>query len=329
MHDFVRKLITEWRRLDLPFEGETFVVAISGGADSVSLLLALHDLADREKLRHRFVAAHFNHKLRGAASDHDEDYVRNLASRLKIELAIGRSAGTNIGNIEQNARDERYGFLTQTASNLNAVGVLTAHTINDQAETFLLNLVRGSGLEGLSAMRSIRRLNDDSKLIRPLLGWAKRKETEGFCRDLGVDYCYDTMNEDTAFKRVRIRKILLPLLEDLNPNIVETLAATAGLMQNALDNAGTENRFAVSDEIIVGDVTGLAGPARIEYIRAWIGRQRGSHRQLALKHIVGIERLLMSTKSGRMVEIPGGQVVKTGGRLRYRENKVEKKGPDI
>ena len=156
MHKFVRSLITEWRRLGLPFGGETIVVAVSGGADSLSLLLSLDDLRTRKKLELRIVAAHFNHKLRGHESDADEEFVRQLAIDKDIELAIGHGPIAEKGNVEQNARNARYAFLFQTAKNLNAWGVATAHTMNDQAETFLLNLIRGSGRDGLSGMPPVR-----------------------------------------------------------------------------------------------------------------------------------------------------------------------------
>ena len=160
MHRFVRSLITEWRKLGLPFTDETLIVAVSGGADSLSLLLALHDLRQRKKLKLRIVAAHFNHKLRGAESDADEEFVKHLAAEKGFELALGHGPIAAEGNLEQNARNARYDFLTRTADNLKAYGVLTAHTMNDQAETFLLNLIRGSGIDGLSGMRPIRDLND-------------------------------------------------------------------------------------------------------------------------------------------------------------------------
>ena len=160
MNDFVRNLITEWRKLKLPFEGKTFVIGVSGGADSVSLALALRDLKTRGKLNLRFVVAHFNHVLRGKESDLDEDFVRELAAQNDFELALGRGRIVSTGNLEQKARNARYDFLTKTAENLKAHGVLTAHTLNDQAETFLINLIRGSGLEGLGGMKPVRVLKE-------------------------------------------------------------------------------------------------------------------------------------------------------------------------
>lgn len=313
---FLRNLVTEWRRLELPAEGDTLVLGVSGGADSVSLLLAIHELKKAGKLDHRMIAAHFNHKLRGAESDRDEAYVRDLTTGRKIEFAVGHAEINIGGNLEQNARIERYEFLKRTAESVGAFAVLTAHTINDQAETFLMNLIRGSGPAGLCGIRPIRHLADSPLLlIRPLLTWARRENTERFCQDLGVEYCCDTMNEDTAFKRVRIRKILLPLLEEMNPNIVETLANTAGLMQGVAPVKTTEQ--ADNNELKIADLKTLPQSTLYATIRDWLKLHRGSTRSLQLKHIQAIERLVNSAKSGRVAEVPGGRVVKSGGRLRY------------
>ncbi|MGB7209434.1 MAG: tRNA lysidine(34) synthetase TilS [Pyrinomonadaceae bacterium] len=356
MHKFVRDLITEWRKLGLPFSDETMIVAVSGGADSLSLLLALDDLRARKKLKLRLVAAHFNHKLRGHESDADEEFVKHLASEKGFELAIGHSLIAAKGNVEQNARDARYDFLTRTANNLNAYGVVTAHTMNDQAETFLLNLIRGSGMDGLSGMRPIRELlntetpaeipasqrphvsespflpfSSTPQLIRPLLTWARRADTENFCRECGVEYRYDTMNEDMSFKRVRIRKILLPVLADLNPKIIETLARTADLMSQAEPPAlaggpelgDTSNEF--SPYLLIKDLKILDKPKLYRTLRVWLRTHRGDLRSISLKHIESIERLILSPKSGRLVELPGrGTVRRHDGRLRFENIKVDK-----
>jgi len=138
MRRFERELITEWRRLGLPSDDNTIVVAVSGGADSVSLMLALDELKKAKKVEIRIVAAHFNHRLRGDESDADETFVRELTSERKLELAVGRSALSIKTNVEQKARVERYDFLQQTAANLKATAVLTAHD-DDRALVVLHN----------------------------------------------------------------------------------------------------------------------------------------------------------------------------------------------
>ena len=177
MRNFERSLITEWRRLQLPRSDNVIIVAISGGADSMSLLLAVNELKKQNKLDLRIVAAHFNHRLRGVASDEDELFVRELVAERKIEFAVEHSKKKYTSNVEEKARIERYKFLQRTAENLDAFAVLTAHTVDDQAETFLLNLIRGSGIRGLSGMRPIRELGSQTLLVRPLLSWARRSET--------------------------------------------------------------------------------------------------------------------------------------------------------
>ena len=336
MHKFVRNLLTEWRKLALPFDGETFVVAVSGGADSVGLALALDDLKARKKLNLRFVAAHFNHDLRGAESEKDAEFVKEITGKFDFELAFRKGKISKAGNLEQNARHARYEFLLETAENLHAYGILTAHTVNDQAETFLLNLIRGSGITGLSAMRplitnyELRVTNEELKseirnpkseiaLVRPLLSWATRSDTENFCHFRDVAYRRDSMNEDLSFKRVRVRKILLPLLKEFNPKIVETLAKTANLLQIETEICPeTEAQKPKTDceYLQLKDLKARPKTALYQILREWLENNRGDLRQLDLKHIEAIERLIYSRKSGRLVELPGGDsVVKKNGKL--------------
>lgn len=350
-------MLTEWRRLNLPSGDETFVIAVSGGADSLSLALALHDLKKRKKLNLRFVVAHFNHNLRGAESEADENFVKDLAARYDFELALGRGDISEKGNLEQSARVARYDFLTNVAENLRARGVLTAHTINDQAETFLLNLIRGSGIEGLSGMKPLRILNAAREereenaergtrnaeleredlslnssfivprsailLARPLLNWAKRRDTENYCHAEKLEYRYDSMNEDLAFRRVRIRRVLLPLLQDFNPKIIERLAATAALLRDEHEEleklTGQQLNEANKEELKIEDLTDFSPAVRRRVLRAWLERRRGDLRRLDLKHLEAVERLIFSRKSGRFVELPGGEiVVKAKGKLFFK-----------
>ena len=336
MHTFVRSLITEWRKLELPFAGNTIVIAVSGGADSMSLLLAVDDLIKRKKLSHTVIVAHLNHKLRGRQSDADEKFVRSWAGKLGYEF-VSRAAKLPVkGNLEQNAREARYNFLSGIAMSTNAFAVLTAHTLNDQAETFLMNLIRGSGPDGLAAMRPIRYLENGALLVRPLLSWASRENTENFCRDAGVKYRGDAMNRDEKFTRVRIRKTILPKLAEMNPRIVETLARTAGLLQpgNEKKPGETHGYSAPGDDLTgdtgsaglrVADLTSLSRPQLLDGLREWLRESRGNLRGLQLKHIEAIERLVWSQKSGKTVELPGGgRVVKGSGRVVFKKIKVEK-----
>ncbi len=333
MHKFVRNLITEWRRLGLPFGGETLVVAVSGGADSVSLLLAVDDLTKRQKLNHRLVVTHFDHGLRGVESTADSEFVRDLAEGLGLEYVAGKGRLHRSGNLEQTAREARYAFLKRTADSHSAMAILIAHTMNDQAETFLMNLIRGSGPDGLGAMAPVRDFEQTGvKLVRPLLSWCKRGETESFCREASIEFRHDEMNDDPRFTRVRVRKEVLPLLASLNPKIIETLARTAELFQMETLADGSERnpaieteRLASGEALAIKELLPLSESSRLTVIRNWLGRHRGNTRALALKHISAVGELLVSRKSGRMVELPGrAVVVKRGGSLYYSNIKVEK-----
>jgi tRNA(Ile)-lysidine synthase len=324
MHKFVRNLITEWRKLGLPFSVAAIVVAVSGGADSTSMLLAIEDLARRKKFTLQIVVAHFNHKLRGKESDADEEFVRRLTLDLGFEFVSASGRLAKKGNLEQNARNARYKFLSETAHRSGASIVLTAHTLNDQAETFLMNLIRGSGPDGLSAMSGVRRLNDEVAIVRPLLTWAKRENTEGYCGERGVDFRSDAMNDDQAFTRVKIRRAIIPALKDINPRIVETLARTADLLggSNAENNHGPAKS---SERLELATLRPLSKPDLYRELRSWLRDHRGNLRSLNLKHIEAIERLILSPKSGKTAELPGGgAVLKHAGALEYRNIKVEK-----
>ncbi|HSI89234.1 MAG TPA: tRNA lysidine(34) synthetase TilS [Pyrinomonadaceae bacterium] len=314
MHKFTRSLLTEWRRLGLPFEGEAVVVAVSGGADSVSLLLALADLEKRKKLTNELIVAHFDHGLRGEASEADADFVRGLAGDVGLKFVGGMGKIAAKGNLEQNARRARYAFLEKTAADADAFAVVTGHTMNDQAETFLFNLLRGSGAAGLAAMPPMRALTDGTEtlLVRPMLRWAHRANTEDFCRDMDVEPRKDAMNEDPSFTRVRIRKEVIPLLAEMNPKVVDAIAQAANLLRES-SNPGIA---AEAEKLMVAELARLDDAAVQTVIREWLGIRRGNLRGLTLKHIGAIVRLVKSRKSGRVAELPRGErVIKRGGRL--------------
>jgi tRNA(Ile)-lysidine synthase len=245
-----------WRRLALPggVDGGgdvRVVIAVSGGADSTALLLAFDELRRAGRVRLALKVAHLDHELRGEAGALDARFVEELAGALGYEVtigraAVGRRARATRDNLEQAARRERYEFLGRAAREWEARAVAAAHTLDDQAETLLLALLRGSGARGLGAMRECRPFDergDDLLLVRPLLGWARRAETLEYCAARGVRVRADAMNDDERFARVRVRRQLLPLLETFNPRAVETLARTAAMLgaeADALERLGGE-----------------------------------------------------------------------------------------
>jgi len=207
----------------------TGVVAVSGGADSVALLRFLLEEGKRP------LVAHVNHQLRGADSDADEQFVRDLAASFRLPcrtLAIDvKAQASRTGeNLEAVARRLRYDFLIRIAQENNADWVATGHTADDQAETVLHRLLRGAGIQGLRGIAHERTLAPGIRLVRPLLD-TTREEIIAYLESLNQPWREDATNRDPAFTRNRIRHQLLPLLRSFNPAIAEVLgrlAAQAG-----------------------------------------------------------------------------------------------------
>ncbi len=210
--------------------GDRVGVAVSGGPDSVALLRVLLEL--REEIGIVVAAVvHFNHKLRGKDSEADERFVRALAETFELEFlraeadtaAAAEAQGKGIESAARELRYESFGYLLRSA-NLDAIA--TGHTLDDQAETVLMRLIRGAGTRGLAAVLPVVRVQK-KLVVRPLLG-VRRREVIAYLRALGQDFREDATNRDPGFLRNRIRHELLPLLErDYNPQVAESLAQTA------------------------------------------------------------------------------------------------------
>ena len=195
------------------------LVAVSGGADSVALLRGLAGL--KVGGEGKLVVGHFNHRLRGEESDGDEQFVARLAEELGLGLECGRLEAGDIDacpdGIEEAARRQRYRFLTETAERVGARYVACAHTADDQVETVLHRILRGTGIAGLAGIPRCRRLSPAVTLIRPLLE-VRRAELVDYLASLGQSYREDSSNLDRRFTRNRIRHDLLPqLAKDFNP----------------------------------------------------------------------------------------------------------------
>jgi tRNA(Ile)-lysidine synthase len=336
-------LLADWRKLKLPLSGETIVVAVSGGADSTALLLALEELKRYYKFYNQICVAHLDHRLRKSSSK-DAKWVSELATNLGFKSVIGRSkvaeeARETNDNLEQAARDARYAFLQRTAKRVSAKYVLTAHTMDDQAETVLLRLMRGSAGFGLGGMEAVRPLakNSSIKLVRPLL-WARRIDTEDYCRLRRIKFLTDEMNDDLSFARVKVRKQLLPMMQSFNNRIVEAISRTAAQLREDgavlfNDSDALLRRAAVSNEekgeeseesdetkppALDVKVLSNAPPAlRRRALRQWISEARGGTRRLEMVHLLAVERLLEANSGGKVAELPNG------GRVRRRRNRLE------
>jgi tRNA(Ile)-lysidine synthase len=217
-------------------EGGPIVVGVSGGADSVALLLACLALSNRGRTRREPlspIAAHVHHHLRGESADADAAFVAELCRRFDVPLHLAHvEPGRLPGNVAENARLLRYESLQGIAESLGVAHVAVAHHADDQFETMLIALCRGTGVEGLAAMPWTRPLGEGLQLVRPLLA-ARRSDCEDFCRAAGVAWRDDPSNADAKNLRARLRRDVLPILEELWPDAPARAAGAAEALEAA------------------------------------------------------------------------------------------------
>jgi tRNA(Ile)-lysidine synthase len=333
LSSFARFLLADWRKLKLPATDANVVIAVSGGADSTALLLAIQELRGAGKLAIAPIVAHLDHGLR-ETSRKDARWVSQLAKRLNVQVVSGRTkvaeqAEENSDNLEQAARKARYEFLERTAKRYKSKFVLTGHTMDDQAETVLLRLMRGSSGLGLSGMQTTRSISKGSevRLVRPLL-WARRTETEDYCHQCGIEYLQDEMNQDERFARVKVRKQLLPLMQSFNNRIVEAISRTATLLTEDIailtDNsdallAAAQDSETERSSLNVRVLADAPSALRRRALQKWISERRGDSRRIEMVHLIAVERLLEGEKGGRMIELPnGGKVSRKRDRLVFQ-----------
>lgn len=206
--------------------GAHILLAVSGGSDSVAMLLGLREVQKTCVLT--LSAAHLNHHLRGQESDDDADWVAELCRRLGLPLVVGdkdvaRIAESQGQGLEETARQERYRFLEEVALRQGCSHIAVAHTADDQAETILHHILRGTGIAGLRGMPSGRPLTSGIELIRPLLE-IRRADVEQYLAEQGQNARQDSSNANPAFTRNRLRRTLLPLLRrEFNPQVGDAL----------------------------------------------------------------------------------------------------------
>ena len=289
----LNKLLSLIREQEMVQPGDTLVCAVSGGADSVALLFALYLL--KEKLGIRLEAAHFNHHLRGKESQRDEAFVAQLCDRYDIPLHRGGGEITpGKKGLEAAARDARYAFLRSIPGK-----IATAHTADDNAETVLMHLIRGTGLKGLGGITPIH-----GKVIRPMLK-VTRQDVEAFLEEWCLNHIEDSSNETDAFLRNRIRHHIMPLLARENPKIAESLS------QMAL-------RLRLDEEFLWEQTNSTALPG-VESLKIMPKALRSRALEAFLKesgvkepeesHIALAESLVYSEKPSARASFPGGVTI--------------------
>ena len=308
-------MVLKVRRQKLFFAGETVVVAVSGGADSVALLDILTRL-DEERLS--LVVAHLNHGLRGAASDEDEAFVSRLAAGYGVPFVLHRADVAGLAkssrlSLEEAGRAARYAFFAETAKSNGATSIALAHHLDDQAETVLIRLLRGAGGGGLSAMGS----SSQEILKRPLLQ-VSRADIERYLKGRGLDFRTDATNADTAILRNSIRHELIPFLRKYNPKVSERLAATAEILagDEELLEQLTETAYArltcPEASAILLKIAELAQEPRglrVRLYRRALLQLRGDLKHIGLPHLEAIDRLVTSGRPNARLKLPGACIV--------------------
>ena len=290
----LNKLCAFAREQKLICKGDEIVCAVSGGADSIALLFAMYLL--KEKLGIRLAAAHFNHNLRGSESDGDEAFVRDFCVHYDIALHVG-SADVVAGEkgLEAAAREARYSFFSTLPGK-----IATAHTADDNAETMLLHLVRGTGLKGLGGIAPIR-----GNIIRPMLS-VTRQEVCAFLAEYHIPHREDSSNQTDEFLRNRLRHHVMPLLKAENPSLAENLSATALRLRQ--DEQALQEYAAFTEPLDVQWLRGQSPAVRSRVLESYL--KKHGVREPEAAHIAQAEALVYSQKPSAYARFPGNVFIR-------------------
>jgi tRNA(Ile)-lysidine synthase len=301
--------------------GARVLVALSGGPDSMALLHLLRGLEDRAELTIAGVA-HVNHQLRGAEADADEQFCRDTAAAIGLPIEVGRADVASFAresgrSIEDAARSMRYAFLDEAAKRLHADVIAVGHSLNDQAETFLLRLIRGAGSRGLGAIRP-----RTGKIVRPLLE-ISRAELRRHAAEHRLRFREDATNRDVRIPRNRVRHELIPVLEQYSPSIVATLARAAEVArqdEEYLESVAIESAASIvlrterGTEIDVAALNALPPALASRVVRQALAAT-APERFFGFDHIQCVLNLASGGEAGESAALPGQSAVRRGGRV--------------
>ncbi len=307
--------------------GDKIIVGISGGPDSTFLTLALNEIKDSYDLR--LILVHINYELRGEDSAEDEQFVRRLSGKLKLPLRVEyyQKRKEQKGNLEEAMRNFRYDFFEQERKKEKFNWVAVGHTLDDQVETFFMNLFRGSGIEGLNSLREKR-----DKIIRPLIGFEKRELIKQLKKEK-QEYRIDKSNQDKKLFRNSIRLELIPLIEKkYNPQVKKRIASLTNQLNGIeqlikikaekeyrqIINKKTEktlelnlNEFKIKSEVIQGEI-----------FRKIIMELKGDMRNVSYNNFLEFKKIVISHKAKRQKIIMGKLLInRIGDRVVFNYHK--------
>ena len=311
--DKIKKTIGKYRLLD---EKDSVLIGVSGGPDSVVLTHMLHGL--RKELKLTLHIAHLDHGLR-KDSGKDCEFVKSLGEKLDIPVSAHRIAlnvGAHKGSIEEIARNCRLDFFCLVAKRIGADKIALGHTADDQAETVLMRILRGSGLYGLAAILPKRRILGHD-IIRPLIE-ARRKEIEQFLKKRRLPWCTDSTNTEEKYFRNKIRLSLLPLLErEYNPRIKDILAHMAesiGYDYDYLYQKASRVVMKINKKMELKNFLRLHPSLQRMVLRLLIAKHKGNTRRISFVHMHELQDLIMHRPLNSIVDLPGELSVKKMGK---------------
>jgi len=304
----LKKIKETIKRYKLIEKGDRIVVGVSGGPDSVTLLYILNSL--KKELRIDLHVAHLDHMLR-RDSCKDREFVEGLAHKLKIPLTTAKiniKGLTKSGSIEEIARNVRLGFLFKVARDIKADKIALGHNLDDQAETVLMRMIRGAGLNGLSGILPKRNIAG-YQVIRPLIE-VRRSEIEAFLKRKKIKPRIDTSNLKDIYFRNKVRNRLLPLLEkEYNKNIKEVLSNMAQSLSYDYDYLMQQAQRSIKapkTRLKLKEFIRLHPAIQRLVLRMIIAKIKGNMRRLTFRHIRELEDLVFSRPINSVVDLPKG-----------------------
>ncbi|MCL2513691.1 MAG: tRNA lysidine(34) synthetase TilS [Oscillospiraceae bacterium] len=311
MINIENKIIDTIKRYDMLYPGAHVAAAFSGGADSTALVNFLYENA--ENLNIRLSAIHVNHMIRGEEADRDEVFARSFCEKRNIPLEVYKKnipemAKAASAGLEECARNARYNIFKEFFS---GALVATAHNQNDSAETFFLNLFRGSGLKGLTGIPPVR-----GNIIRPLI-FCERKEILEYCREKKLDFVNDSTNFDNSYRRNAIRNIIMPEIEKINGSFYSSLYRCQEALKADEEYLNAEAHI-ISDKLFINDkyniniLLNMHISIRRRIISIIGGNLTGA--VLEFKHIEKIDEIM---ESGGSVTVSGGHIICSDGKFLF------------
>jgi len=313
----IEEIFDEWTNRQTQISrGDNVIIGVSGGPDSLCLLFLMYKYSKRAGFN--IMAVHFNHKLRGEKADEDEVFVKQLCDYLKIKCIIARadiralSAKSGM-SIEETGRLMRYKAFAKTAKSVNGI-IAVAHHMDDNAETVLLNLVRGSNVKGITGMTEVSEV-EGCTVIRPLLNGTHAEIME-FLDNNEIRFMEDETNEDITYARNRIRQLVIPQLKEVNSKASEHIIGTANellkiesLLEKLTDEAYSEVVSKKGNEIIVNTYKLFQYEEVIQQriLYEALGRAIGNYKDISRVHVEDLMALCQK-QTGKQIDLPGGFV---------------------